>query len=235
MPHRWDKCVMLRREQIEAGLDLTFTKVFLPWYSEFVLRQGARTVLEVGAGTGHLAHALSHLVDEYVAIEPSDGMYEVAADVLADSSVLLRKIHVEDLEQDRFYDVVMSHLCLQTVDCHGMFIASMSRHVAPSGMLLFSIPHPCFYNGYKHLIPPENYAYMTESKHEISFTVTLDPNRAITGVPYFHRPVSAYVSKIASSGFAIETMEEIFPPPSVQELYGKGWDTPRYLTIVSRR
>jgi 2-polyprenyl-3-methyl-5-hydroxy-6-metoxy-1,4-benzoquinol methylase len=235
MPHRWDKCAILRREQIESGLDLTFAKVFLPSYRNLISRQEARTVLEVGAGTGHLAQALYNLVDEYVAIEPSDGMYKVATDVLAGSAVLLRQMRVEDLEHDRFYDVVLSHLCLQTVAGHGAFIASMSQHVAPSWALVLSIPHPCFYNEYKRIIPSERYRYMTESEHEISFTVTLDPDRAIIGVPYFHRPLSAYIRAISSSGFVVETVEEVFPPAAVQELYGSLWETPRYLTIVSRR
>lgn len=235
MPHRWDDCASLRREQIESGLDLTFNKVFLPWYRAFIQNQQVSTVLEVGAGTGHLALAMSGFVDEYTAAEPSGGMHRVAADVLHDSSVLLRQARVEELEIDRYYDVVLSHLCLHTIDDFEGFLECMSRHVAPSGTLLFSIPHPCFYNEYKQLIPADEYAYMTDSHREVSFSITLDPDRPITDVPYFHRPLSKYVRAVVSCGFVIIGVEEVFPSRSIQELYGADWDTPRYLIVMSKR
>ena len=108
MPERWGNYAILRRDQIESGLDLTFSKVFLPWYRTFLKLHKPRSLLEVGAGSGHLAKSLFDLVSDYVAIEPSAGMCQVAAETLH-STIALRQLPIEELEIDRYYDIVLTH------------------------------------------------------------------------------------------------------------------------------
>lgn len=91
MPKRWDEYAALRRRQIESGIDLTFSNIFVPWYRDFIRLRRPRTLLEVDAGTGHLSSSLIDLVGDIVAIEPSDGMYAVASEVLKGSAVDLHK------------------------------------------------------------------------------------------------------------------------------------------------
>ena len=57
MPNRWSKSARIRKMQIEAGLDLTFCNVFLPFYLENIASCPNATLLEVGAGTGHREQA----------------------------------------------------------------------------------------------------------------------------------------------------------------------------------
>lgn len=91
MPHRWSNAAELRRYQIEAGLDLTFVNVFEPMLIDKILSFKPKCVIEVGAGTGHLSKALSTADSKIsvTAIEPSEGMYEVACDVLSEGKVEL--------------------------------------------------------------------------------------------------------------------------------------------------
>ena len=74
---------------------------------------------------------------------------------------------------------------------------------------------------------------MREDCREISFSITLDPNRMISNIPYCHRPISSYSKMIAAQGFAIEEFAEIFPDSEIQSLYGSKWDAPRYLIVVA--
>lgn len=72
MPHRWSNSAELRRKQIESGRDITFNHVFAP--TDLVDRLSdlsPHSVIEIGAGTGHLSRALSDSGFSVTAIEPS--------------------------------------------------------------------------------------------------------------------------------------------------------------------
>src|ERR1700721_1533426 len=96
MPRTWDNNARIRANQIDSGLDLTFSRVFVPFFREFVGKRELKTVLEVGGGTGHLARELSALVGQYVLIEPSIGMHLVARETLEGSDVELYNQTVEE-------------------------------------------------------------------------------------------------------------------------------------------
>lgn len=230
MDNEWDLAARLRREQIEAGKDLTFSKVFVPIYSSLVSSLRPSSILEAGAGTGHLALELSRLVPaRYVAVEPSKGMMAEAADVLRGRPVTLLQTCIEDFSTDESFDMILSHMCLQTVDKVVEFLSAVARRLATGGVYLISIPHPAFFNNYKRVLPVETFSYMHEQGALINFTISLDPLALIRKVPYFHRPLSKYFKAFSDAGLSVTYMKEIFPSNDVQALYGSPWQTPRYL------
>src|SRR6185437_16039007 len=83
----WREIAKLRSVQIESGLDLTFSKVFVPYFQNLITRLKPKKILEVGGGTGHLAKILSDISQKYVMVEPSIGMYHSARNVLAGTQV----------------------------------------------------------------------------------------------------------------------------------------------------
>src|SRR3990172_3705323 len=96
MPGSWNDMAEIRRKQIEAGLDLTFSAVFLPYYLQIVYSFRPRRVAEIGCGTGHLSLALIPHVKSLIALEPSRGMYDVAKNVLAATRATLINCRIED-------------------------------------------------------------------------------------------------------------------------------------------
>ncbi len=231
MPNRWNQNAAIRRRQIDAGLDLTFTKLFVPFYVDLVKQISPASLLEVGCGTGHLAAALSPHVNFVVALEPSSGMHEVASQVLSDTSVQLEPVSIEDLRGQTSFDLIVSHLCAQVVADLTSFFAAVLCHMHLQSRFVFSIPHPCFYNDYKRLIPSEEYEYMKEMERTISFTITKEPNAPISGVPYHHRPLHLYFSALAAHGLCVFRFQEIYPSPEVEQEYGAVWRVPRYCTF----
>lgn len=232
MSELWESAADLRRRQIEGGLDLTFSQVFLPLYRGLVSRRKPQRVLEVGGGTGHLALELSREVSEYTFVESSPGMCRVAREVLSGSRVAVHNLPIQQFVTDRPFNLVISHLCMQTADdLHGFWRAIVGLLLS-DGAFLVSIPHPAFYNSYKKLFAPEDFSYMQERRGLVSFTITLDPNNPIADVPYIHRPLSAYIGSLGQAGLCLTSMEEIFPPESTQKLYGALWETPRYLLLT---
>lgn len=234
MPKRWDENALLRKAQIESDLDVTFSHVFVPRYQELLASLKPRRVLEVGAGTGHLALKLHSLVEQYDAIEPSDGMRNVATEVVQAAGVRVFREPVGQFSAAEPYDLVLAHMVLQCVDTLGDFLAATRGHLGPKGVFAFSIPHPCFYNRYKQLIPEAEYKYMSPTTRTVSFHITRDTERAITGVPYHHRPLTEYFAALSASGFVVSTFDEVIPSDDAIARYGSNWPEPRYLLIQSR-
>ena len=228
MPERWNEIAEIRRRQIESELDITFSKVFVPYYSKLVENLRPSSLLEVGCGTGHLSAALERVVPRVVALEPSPGMHRVAQEVLVNTRVMLVNYSIQDFTANQRFEMIISHMCAQVVDDLDSFLGSITFHMNERSLLVITIPHPCFYNEYKHLFDTDDYQYMCKSKKIISLTITRDPLTPISGIPYNHRPLSAYFAHLKTQNLHIVNFEEIFPEPQVQALYPAKWDTPRY-------
>ncbi len=231
MPQRWNKAAQLRKEQIESGLDITFNRVFVPHFEKCIEAEAPRSVLEVGCGTGHLSTKLVQICPDVEALEPSPGMYAVAAEVLAGSGVALHHVSVEQFKSDRKYDVVLSHLCGHVVSDVDSFFRSCAALVAPSGSFVLSLPHPCFWNEYKQVFAREDYRYMQEQFASTLLSITKDPSRPIDGIPFHHRPLSRYLKALHGCGMALTAMDEIIPSRVIQAEYGAEWLFPRYCVL----
>lgn len=234
MPHRWNNIAQLRRTQIGSGLDITFNEVFLPLFEGKVASLQPLSMLEVGAGTGHLSKALSCNRQGITAIEPSEGMFGVAKEVLEGTGVNLINCSLEDLAINGGYEMAVSHLVAHVVPDMPKFFGDIANHLKTSGHFVFTIPHPCFYNGYKNIFGSE-YRYMEQASREISFTITKDPSNEIAGVPYHHHPISEYINTLVSKGFAIDGFEETWPTKVIQMKYGGEWKEPRYCMFVCKK
>jgi SAM-dependent methyltransferase len=234
MPHRWCNSAKIRREQIESGADLTFNEVFKPLLVSRIQNLRPSSILEVGAGTGHISNELFKLGFSVTAIEPSMGMYKVAQDVLSSTDVSLVNCTSFELELDAYYEVAFSHLVAHVVDDLSSFFESIGQHLEKNGHFIFSIPHPCFYNEYKGFFGDE-YNYMVPMIKNVSFTITKDSQNIISGVPYHHRPLSEYFNKLVESGFAIDGFDETYPDDDIQEKYGAKWETPRYCVFTCKK
>jgi hypothetical protein len=125
----------------------------------------------------------------------------------------------------------VSHLCLQTVENYVDFLIAVERLLAVAGAFLVSIPHPAFFNNYKKFIPEADFIYMKKRDTVVDFNITLDSEGTIQQFPYFHRPLSMYLSALVKAGLVLTHMREIYPDEAIQALYGSPWSTPRYLLL----
>ena len=234
MPHRWCNSAILRRNQIESGLDLTFNDVFKPYFFNKIEKISPKSILEVGSGTGHLSKELVILCDDITAIEPSKGMYDISLDVLNGLKVNTINCTSFELNKNSEFELAFSHLVAHVVEDLSSFLISVREHLQVGGHFIFSIPHPCFYNDYKKMFGSE-YRYMKDSFKNISFSITKDNLNLITDVPYHHRPLSSYINKIVESGFNIDGFDEIYPSEEIQNKYGKAWLSPRYCVFMCKK
>lgn len=231
MPQRWSKAAALRREQIESGLDITFNRVFVPYFVALTKATRPKRILEVGCGTGHLSARLATMCPHVEALEPSPGMHDVAKEVLCNSGVNLHATAIEAFRPEHPFDIVFSHLCGHVVADIDRFCQACSRAVANDGSFVLSLPHPCFWNDYREYFPRSDYRYNVEQFCTASLTITKDRTRPMEGLPFHHRPLGRYVSALRECGMGLTRLEEIVPAKAVQELYGSEWRFPRYCVL----
>ena len=231
MHRAWNEASEIRKEQIETGADLTFSKIFVPYYIDLVQRLKPKSVLEVGCGTGHLSLALSTFVNDIDAIEPSKSMYNLAISVLKGTNVKIARSSAQEFSSKNMYDMVISHMCVQTVPDLNDFFLSICKLTNANSMFCFSFPHPCFYNAYKRFFQEDEYQYSITMSKDIALTITTQPNRPINGIPYHHRPLNEYIKGLKKAGMCLKDMDEIIPDKDVQSLYGSRWKEPRYIAL----
>lgn len=228
MSDSWSAMAPRRREQIESGQDLTFTKVFLPFYRESIRRIACTSLIEIGCGTGHLVKEFTQIGQQTYALEPSPGMHAVAANILRDSGVVLINRAVEQYETGLRFDCVISHLCAQAVSDLDRFLRSCAGLLEKHGRFIFSIPHPCFWNDYQPYFEEDEFDYSAEQFTNATLTISLDRESKMPGIPFYHRPLSRYIDAIVAAGLEIHRLTEIFPSQEVQKLYPIRWARPRY-------
>lgn len=228
MPTRWSDAAVIRRRQIETGIDITFCKVFIPYYTNLLETKQPNSVLEVGCGTGHISLLLTHHSKTTYSLEPSPGMYAIAREVLKGTNVVLHNCTLKQFQLPCKFDLILSHLVLQVIDDLGVFLSTVKEYLLPSSLFVFSLPHPCFYNNYKRFFQQNEYSYMLQMSKEINFAITKEPDQQIAGVPYHHRPLSVYFNLLERNGLCVRKFDEIFPSREVQRQYGSEWREPRY-------
>ncbi|MFT4551393.1 MAG: SAM-dependent methyltransferase [Chlamydiales bacterium] len=229
MLKKWDKAAKIRREQIEKKLDLTLSEVFCPFYTDIISKESPTSVIEIGSGTGHLALHLSKKVKKYIGIEPSKGMFDVAQKVLKESNVELINDLAENISPLETYDLLLSHMCLQTIENIDEILHSISLLMDEKSVFVFSIPHPCFWNNYSKW-GADDYEYMNKTYGTVHLKITKDPENQFE-IPYAHRPLQHYFHSLNKNNLCVSNLTEIFPEENIQALYGKPWKEPRYIAF----
>jgi len=155
-------------------------------------------------------------------------MHAVAADVLKGVKVALINSSVEHYETQKRFDCVVSHLCVQAVSDLDKFLNGCARLTKTKGRVIFSIPHPCFWNDYQSYFESSEFEYTTERFTNATLTISLDRDSEMPEIPFHHRPLSRYVDAIVKAGLRIHRFDEMFPSDQVQMLYPTRWTRPRY-------
>src|SRR5688572_17599729 len=74
----WNRLVLLRCEQIESGLDLSFTNVLLPMIIQMTNNLDLGKVLDVGCGAGFVTRKIAESSKNIIGIDISEVSVEVA-------------------------------------------------------------------------------------------------------------------------------------------------------------
>jgi SAM-dependent methyltransferase len=106
---------------------------------ERLLPREARSVLEIGAGTGSIGALLARRC-EYVGLEPDPSSFEVAARRIGQAGVVVNTT-AEAYAALEPFDLVCAFEVLEHFEDDRARVAGWLRYLRPGGWLLVSVPH----------------------------------------------------------------------------------------------
>jgi ubiquinone/menaquinone biosynthesis C-methylase UbiE len=175
-----------------------------------------RRVLDLGCGTGQLAHHLAAQgALEVLATDVSERMIELARAEYAHPHATFRRAAMEDLEFPAArFDLIVSSLAVHYVADYLGLMRNISTWLTPDGALVYSTEHPIFTARL-----PEDGWLVDEHGQRTRWTLDRyaeEDARAETwfveGVRKHHRRLSTLINGILDAGLQLERILE--PAPS---------------------
>ena len=197
------------------------------------------SVISLGCGNGADANWLKENgSSRVVGVDISSGLINIAKKKFP--SVDFRVMDIEQLNfPDESFDLAYSSLVLHYLPTWSKVLSEAYRVLKPGGKFVFSDGHPIessmeiydYGKNKKNLLGKsrnkeigdyEIYGdYMVASEGGVKKKKT---HIAGTEVYFYHRPISAAINDIVSSGFIIEKMVEPLPTEDMREKYQRHYD-----------
>lgn len=218
----WDLIAPVRDAQVAAALDRSFSLVLEPW----VLRHlgFAKTILDVGCGTGRLTTKLQRTGGVVVGLDPSSASIEIARS--HDSLSTYHTATVEDWAESNStarFDLVIANMVLMDtlqLDVVCAAIAQLGR----GGRLLATFTHPAFWPLYWGYASNPEFDYSHEVVVEAPFR-TSSHDFALPST-HVHRSLGSYLNAFRSNGLDVTHFEELRGPEPVTD-----FPFPRFVCI----
>lgn len=234
MKNHWDDIAEIRKYQIENHKDITFSKLFLPYFINIISSHHHDSILEIGCGTGHMA---KHIIEctspkVYVGIENSKKMFSIAKETNSSNYASIIQTSIFEYNSSHTYDIIISHLCLHAIDNIELLFDKVLTLLNKRGIFIFSIPHPCFFHEYKNIF--DNFEYKKISKTFFNLSITNDPQK-MPSIPYIHRPLEFYIKSILQKKLLLVDFDENFPQQNIMHLYKTSFTKPHYATFICQK
>jgi 2-polyprenyl-3-methyl-5-hydroxy-6-metoxy-1,4-benzoquinol methylase len=241
---RWSEFPREVLDAMEPDGDFCRRHLLNPALLRMLGEVGGQRILDAGCGHGYLSRMLAARGAQVTGVEPAQALYDYATEketgeprgiryVQADLCRLPDRYRLRDLGGP-FDAVVASMVFLDIPDWAGAMEACVAS-LAPGGLFVFSIIHPCF----EQLAPSwrEHGEYRV---HEYLAEYEISGPRASS----FHRPLSAYLNELTRLGCHLrEIAEPALDPAIAAAEAAEGGDRgieayvhlPNFLVVAARR
>ena len=206
----WNSAAAEYADGLRAGKDkgrLRYEPVIL----ELLGNVAGKRVLDAGCGEGYFARKLVDLGADVVGVDGSSELIRLAREAAQPQHEARCNFLVSDLTQplslpDSSFDVVLSNMVLMDLPSVDVAISESARILKPSGHLVVSITHPCFFV----------FDWVSDSTGEKLHKAVADycSERQITfnfwgKTMHYHRPLSAYFAGLEAARLAVEAIREL--------------------------
>ena len=231
---QWDSLAVLRAEQLDSSLDLSYFRVLVPSILNLIADESLDLVLDAGCGVGALTPFLNQAGASVLGVDPS---------LLSIEEARKRHGHLASFEACTIEEfasgrcggcsVVVANMVLMDTPDASSFVNACRRALGPGGALIATITHPCFWPIYKGYSTESWFHYEEEIFVEAPFTISLDRSvEALT--THVHRPLETYLEILIRAGFLLEGLYEPGPPPDVRNIVSREWELPHFLALRAR-
>lgn len=220
----WDAIANLREQQVASGRDHSANFVLAPAILDALPRSSS--LVDIGCGTGWLTSRAAPRARLVVGVDPSPESIAIAQMLHAGDSITYRAETVEQYARRRTrpnFDAAISNMAASSAPDLQQFFSASRRLLRRNGLLIATIPHPCFWPLYWGYASHPKFRYENSFAVEGQFKIRKQSTQLVT--THFHHPLELYFSTLTRAGFKVE---------AVRELSGRGFKLPRFMLVSSR-
>jgi SAM-dependent methyltransferase len=223
-PKGWDDLAEWYNGWVGKDGSKYHNKLAIPTVLDLLKPQAGERILDVGCGQGVLSPHISQAGADYVGIDVSEKLLELAeqhhgGDSTSDKTVTFKQMSSTQLHthfEPESFDAAVFMLSIQDMNPLPPIFKSAAKVLKPGGRIIILMIHPAF------RIPRQS-AWGEETGRKIKYRridrylTPLDiprkeyPGRKSGVSISFHRPISTYVNELAAQGLAVTQMVEIAP------------------------
>lgn len=179
-----------------------------------------RLVLDLGCGEGGYSRELARRGAQVIGIDGSAHLVEVARVRAREAGldITFTRLNASALERlgDRSFDLVLAAMVLMDVEDYPAAVGEVARVLAPGGILVMSITHPCFSPRTAEWVRDEAGALRFFAVDRYFDREVWDERMTarFTGpVVRRHRPLADYFASLLANGLILRDFLEPVPAP----------------------
>lgn len=190
-----------------------------------------KRVLDGGCGGGYLARLLARKDARMTGIEPAKRLFDICERLERENplGVSYQQLDLSDLAPPPdLFDIIILNMTLMDIpDYQRAFVACVGA-LAPGGLLVLSILHPCF--------DEEAMSAWPERRRVRATSYFDEAERPQTHSPFFHRPLSAYINLVVDSGLTIvRVIEPRLTSATAAAINDRDQHVPTFLAISASK
>lgn len=229
---QWDSVADLRHNQLRYNIDLSFEYVLIP--NIFKLSCDCDCdfdfVLDAGCGTGVFSEKIAKKANSVVGVDISSSSIDIANINKVNKNLFFVNSSIEAFSSKERYSLVVANMFFQDTPKIEASISAISRLIKNNGCLVLTMTHPFFWPKYWGYEKELWFSYDKEIAIETDFIIS-NNEQGVGVTTHFHRPLSMYISLLIQYGFKLLEFSEPIPPLTIQKLYKKPWEYPRFLAL----
>ncbi|UCC67401.1 MAG: methyltransferase domain-containing protein [Armatimonadota bacterium] len=228
----WNAAAERYEEILTEGSDWRQGLVLRPAILEFLGNVGGQEVLDAGSGPGLLSIELARQGARVTAVDASERMVTLARQRVSAQSeaitVLQADLCCELPFQNDAFDAIACNMVLMDIREIDTVLAEFCRVLRPSGRLVFSITHPCFFMWFWEKDEAGNELFKPVDDY---LTIRSDMNEFWGPTRHYHRPLTYYFAKLHSAGFLVDDFVEPVPACSRTPELEHVWRVPDFVVM----
>ncbi|MGG1550768.1 class I SAM-dependent methyltransferase [Paenibacillus ferrarius] len=199
-------------------------EIVRPKTEELLAPQEGQQILDIACGNGNFSRRLAGLGVKVTAIDYSSNMIDraVGRSSAYEGNISYKVVDATKSEEllalgEGSFDGAVANMALMDISDLSGLLEALPRMLKPNGVVVFSIPHPCFQSpNTRRIHESEDVGGRVVTRNSVQVSSYLQPEPmesiGVKGQPVahyvFHRPLHYYIDRFVRAGFVLDGLEE---------------------------